>query len=243
MQALTKRPLFTKIVTGIVGTIIGDAVAQISSHAMAPRARISSSRSNLMKDTPLASKQQRRSTDIPGKDADKAPSGGVGAPKSCDSLTGEADADYETRLPFKYNFQRLFRLCLCSALIGTPLGHTWFGFLDKAVYPLNPTCTAAVLTKLALDQLVMAPVGLSIFLFANKMLETADAGISASEVGQKVRPLVSANYLLWPAANFINFKFVPPEQRILYINIIAVGWTAVLSHISHKPAEGSHKAA
>lgn len=36
------------------------------------------------------------------------------------------------------------------------------------------------------------------------MLETADAKVSASKVGQKVRPLVSANYLLWPAGGCLR---------------------------------------
>jgi protein Mpv17 len=27
-----------------------------------------------------------------------------------------------------------------------------------------------------------------------------------------------ANYLLWPAANFINFRFVPLKHRILYVS-------------------------
>ena len=34
---------------------------------------------------------------------------------------------------------------------------------------------------------------------------------------------------LWPAANFVNFRFVPPEQRILYVNAIYIGWVSFLS--------------
>jgi hypothetical protein len=33
---------------------------------------------------------------------------------------------------------------------------------------------------------------------------------------------------LWPAANFINFRFVPPEQRILYVNAVYIGWVSFL---------------
>lgn len=31
-----------------------------------------------------------------------------------------------------------------------------------------------------------------------------------------------ANYVLWPAAHFINFKFVPTQHRILYNNVVSV---------------------
>lgn len=31
------------------------------------------------------------------------------------------------------------------------------------------------------------------------------------------------NYAVWPAANLINFKFVPPQQRVGYISMVAIG--------------------
>ncbi len=34
------------------------------------------------------------------------------------------------RRSFKYDFQRMLRLCLWSVAVGTPLGHYWFQFLD-----------------------------------------------------------------------------------------------------------------
>lgn len=39
---------------------------------------------------------------------------------------------------------------------------------------------------------------------------------------EKFRPTLMANYVLWPAANLINFAFVPPSQRILYCNVVYV---------------------
>ena len=30
--------------------------------------------------------------------------------------------------------------------------------------------------------------------------------------------MMIANYAVWPVAHLINFKFVPSQQRILYIN-------------------------
>jgi hypothetical protein len=33
---------------------------------------------------------------------------------------------------------------------------------------------------------------------------------------------VAANYVLWPFAHFVNFRFVPNEHRILYNNVVAV---------------------
>ena len=38
----------------------------------------------------------------------------------------------------------------------------------------------------------------------------------------KLVQTVVANYVLWPAAHFINFRFVPSQHRILYNNVVAV---------------------
>lgn len=37
-------------------------------------------------------------------------------------------------------------------------------------------------------------------------------------IQSKLVPMMIANYAVWPVAHLINFKFVPPQQRILYIN-------------------------
>ena len=31
-------------------------------------------------------------------------------------------------------------------------------------------------------------------------------------------------YMLWPAANVINFAFVSPEYRVLYANVVNIAW-------------------
>lgn len=42
-----------------------------------------------------------------------------------------------------------------------------------------------------------------------------------------------ANYVLWPAAHFINFRFVPTEHRILYNNCVSV-------RVTHPPGFTAH---
>jgi hypothetical protein len=45
---------------------------------------------------------------------------------------------------------------------------------------------------------------------------------AVAEMKEKFKPTLMANYVLWPAANLINFAFVPPSQRILYVNVVYV---------------------
>ena len=39
---------------------------------------------------------------------------------------------------------------------------------------------------------------------------------------EKLWPTVKANWMLWPAANWIAFRFLKADWRILYANIIGV---------------------
>jgi len=40
--------------------------------------------------------------------------------------------------------------------------------------------------------------------------------------------------VIWPAAHFINFRFVPTEQRILYNNVVSVSFFCHTENSSHK---------
>jgi len=90
------------------------------------------------------------------------------------------------------------------------------------VLPSRPTSLAGVLSKLALDQLLMAPLGSSAFLSTLALLDGGGAAEAAANVRRRLGPMMAANYTLWPAANAINFAFVPPEQRILYCSVVSV---------------------
>lgn len=43
-----------------------------------------------------------------------------------------------------------------------------------------------------------------------------------------------ANYKLWPAVQCFNFYLVPLNYQLLFLNVIAIGWTAFLSNANQK---------
>ena len=51
-------------------------------------------------------------------------------------------------------------------------------------------------------------------------------------VAEKTLPTVAANYVIWPAAHIISFRYVPSQQRILYNNTIAIFWNCYLSLVA-----------
>lgn len=177
---LRKRPILTKAATGVVGTVIGDGIAQFTT-------------------------RKTRSSNQPA-----------------------------------YDVPRVSRLCAYAALIGTPIGHYWFNFLDKGIFPNAMGHPVTALVKTFLDQAIMAPAGIGLFFTCLGIMEGKSASKAVSEMKEKFKPTLMANYVLWPAANLINFAFVPPSQRILYCNVIYIFWVSFLSSMANKtqPKQG-----
>lgn len=127
---------------------------------------------------------------------------------------------------------RCLRLGAYGLFLDGPVGHWWYKVLDKNVMPDKSTSTPAVLLKTAADQLVWAPIMTVVFFAVLKSLE-GHPELILSTVQDKLVKTVVANYVLWPGAHFINFKFVPSQHRILYNNCVSVIWSAYLSLAAH----------
>jgi hypothetical protein len=93
----------------------------------------------------------------------------------------------------------------------------------------NPALLAAAFWYI-LNLLLPAvcPAGIGLFFCAMSVLEGNSLQEAWASTKQKFKPTLMANYLLWPAANLVNFAFVPPAQRILYCNVVYVSSLALL---------------
>lgn len=92
---------------------------------------------------------------------------------------------------FRFDAMRAGRLCLYSAVVGTPMGHWWYGLLESAVMPATPLAPAAVAAKVALDQLVQTPIGMALFFATMKVLEGQPREVQ-QELHSKVRTFIKA---------------------------------------------------
>lgn len=119
-----------------------------------------------------------------------------------------------------------------------PVGHVWYNMLDRTILPTNPASPLAVVSKVAADQLLMAPIGMVCF-YAWSTIFTHGLAALGTVWPRRVRetlPVATrAAWTFWPLAHTINFRFIPTEQRMLYINLVAIGWNAIFSYVSNRP--------
>lgn len=134
-------------------------------------------------------------------------------------------------LPPPFDFERLTRFMSYGFLMA-PIQHKWFGFLTRT-FPITKTAAMVpALKRMALDQLMFAPVGMSSPACVHDDFANASSGLACfftfmtvaegggkRAVARKFQdiyiPSLKANYLVWPAVQIINFRVVPIQLQIV----------------------------
>ncbi|TFK23106.1 hypothetical protein FA15DRAFT_670838 [Coprinopsis marcescibilis] len=91
---------------------------------------------------------------------------------------------------------------------------------------------AALTKRVAADQLIMAPIGLVLFIGSMGMME----GRTPRQIKEKYRDMyheaLVANWKVWPLAQLINFRFMPLPYRVPFSQTCGVFWTLYLSMLN-----------
>jgi len=86
------------------------------------------------------------------------------------------------------------------------------------VFPGSPN--RQVLTHVGFDQLLFAPINLTVFLSSMAVLEGSDP---KQKLQSTYWNALSSNWMVWPFIQFANFKFVPLQYRVLVVNFLSIG--------------------
>jgi protein Mpv17 len=117
------------------------------------------------------------------------------------------------------NFARTGRMALYGGCIFGPGATLWYQFLQrKIVLPGRPNLEIAA--RVLTDQTVFASTNLFLFLSSMAIMEGTDP---KKKLEDSYITAVKKNWMVWPAVQFTNFKFVPLEHRVLVVNIVSLG--------------------
>ncbi|KAJ3526130.1 hypothetical protein NM688_g8298 [Phlebia brevispora] len=145
----------------------------------------------------------------------------------------------------RYDFNRTARFFAFGLGMGPLIGR-WNLLLERH-FPLRKhhpyfgqvgnVSLRALGKRVAADQLIMAPVGLAIFLGSMGIMEGRDKRHIQEKYQDLFRPLIAANWQVWPLAQLINFRFMPLPYRVPFQSTCGVFWTLYLSITNSKENE------
>ena len=133
-----------------------------------------------------------------------------------------------------FDIMRTARMGSFGFLIHGSTGHFFYGFLDSKLPGTKPVTVA---TKVFIDQTIWNPIFGCMFFGYLNFTEGKSWDDYTKKLQSDLKTAVMGSWAVWVPAHTINFAFIPPSQRLLYINTIQIGYNIFLSFLGNKSVE------
>merc|ERR1719183_450939 len=137
-----------------------------------------------------------------------------------------------------YDPYRTLRFASFGFLLHGTTGHYFYGFLDSKLPGTKPMTVA---TKVLIDQTMWNPIFGCMFFGYLNAVEGKSWDQYVTKLKSDLKTAVMGSWAVWVPAHTINFAFIPPSQRLLYINSIQIGYNIFLSFLGNKKADGEEE--
>ncbi|KAI9755806.1 MAG: hypothetical protein M1815_004587 [Lichina confinis] len=119
-----------------------------------------------------------------------------------------------SKLPPPFDFERLTRF-MAYGFIMAPVQFKWFQLLSRLFPATKASGMGPALKRVALDQVIFAPMGLAAFFTYMTVAEGGGRRAVARKLKDVYLPSLKANYLIWPAVQVLNFRVVPIQFQLV----------------------------
>ncbi|XP_049537564.1 mpv17-like protein 2 [Anopheles darlingi] len=148
------------------------------------------------------------------------------------SLSGVGDIieqHYEiyTKQQTAWDRQRTRNMSISGMTVGV-FCHNWYNFMDRR-FPGR--ALGLVLKKVLIDQTVASPIVIFLFFATLGVLKRSSWDDMCEEMRDKFLRLYTAEWVVWPPAQIINFYLLPNKYRVLYDNTISLGYDVYTSYV------------
>jgi protein Mpv17 len=142
-----------------------------------------------------------------------------------------------------YDVARTTRF-FCYGLAISPVMGRWNAFLERR-FPLRRSTGKisfkALSKRVAADQLIMAPIGLGLFLSSMGIMEARSPRQIRERFSALYQTALVANWKVWPMAQLVNFRYMPLPYRVPFSQTCGVFWTLYLSILNSEETKQQDK--
>ena len=125
---------------------------------------------------------------------------------------------------------RLIKFSSFGFLIHGTTCHFFYDFLDRVVPGKE---AKPVATKVMVDQILWNPIFGCMFFSYLTLYDGGSVAQAVVRIQQSLATQVTGSWSFWGPAHIVNFRYVPSEQRLLYINVLQIVYNVFLSCISN----------
>jgi len=122
-----------------------------------------------------------------------------------------------------YDWKALQRYGVLGTVVLPNIMNLWYKWLEPRFVG---TSTKIVVQKVILDQAILTTALLSAFFVGMSIMEGQKD--VTKELREKFIPTALTSCVFWVPAQAINFKFLPPQARVIYIGCCTFLWANVL---------------
>ncbi|XP_074641659.1 mpv17-like protein 2 [Tubulanus polymorphus] len=115
--------------------------------------------------------------------------------------------------------------------------HGWYSFLDHVLVGKSGKI---VFKKVFLDQTIAGPFFAFLYLVGSAFLEGKQWDEAWDGFKKKILVVYLVDLCFWPAAQSLNFFYIPDYFRVIYVSICGFIWCIFLSYMHHRDKHQSN---
>ncbi|VVC31596.1 Mpv17/PMP22 [Cinara cedri] len=128
-----------------------------------------------------------------------------------------------------YDWKRTARITIVGSVLGS-MQYFFYRSLDKR-YPAKDMRTIA--KKIVIDQTLCTPMNIFVFIYGLGLLENTPWAKMNEEFRHKFLVIFSVDCAVFVPSQYINFKFVDPKYRLVFVNMVSIMYDTFLSYIKY----------
>lgn len=109
-------------------------------------------------------------------------------------------------------------------------GHWWYSYLDRKF----PSQIKSSIGKKLMAESAMGPLLVSSVFLLFGQINEQKLEITFQRIRSNFGLICTAEWLVFIPIQWLNFAFVPPAYRYLYVATVSIGYDAFLSYVFHR---------